>query len=379
MTFERYLNNNVHPMSIFTQIRRDYKNRNKVLFDFSLGDSIEPTPPEIIGALKDSVNEENMYPRTRGNEDLRIICSDFLQRRYSIKVNPENEIAITSGNKEAIFHFPLSLKESNERKKYIIYGKPAYPGYHSGCNYSDYEEYVINLQESDNFLLPFWEIPISILNKTKLIWINYPHNPTGTTANMAYLKELYSLCIKYNIIIASDDCYADLWYISPTPSIAQINLQNSISFHTSSKRSNMAGIRSGFMFGDSNIVENYLSHRAYFGNDASTIVQNASKTVWSDENHVKKNRDSIIVKAKVLKNKLEENGLTFPTFSAGIFLFGKLPNNISDIDFSSECLNNDILIVPSQFLGGPRHFVRISLSPTLETIEESLANWPTLV
>lgn len=376
--YSNIMQNTLHPMSKLSQIRRDLKKKGKTLFDFSLGDSFESTPSEILESLKKSVSPENRYPRTRGNKELRIICSNYLYRRYAIKINPYNEIAITSGSKEAIFHFPFSLKQSNEKRKYIIYGTPSYPGYESGCMYTGFSGYPIQLSEENNFLLPFWSIPHSILNRTKLIWINYPHNPTGTVADINYLKELSAFCQQYEIIIASDDCYADLWHNSSPPTIAQFTLKNMISFHSCSKRSNMAGLRSGFMFGDSYLISKYLSHRVNFGNDSSTIIQKASEIAWSDDNHVTKIRNSIATKAQILMNRLNEIGIRFPTYSAGIFLFGKLPSKVTDIEYFEKCLNNDILVVPSRFLKGPTNFIRISLSPKMSTIETSLRNWPTI-
>jgi len=365
-----------NPMSTISKIRRNLEDKNKLIFDFGIGDPMDPTPKIILDSLHSAISTRNNYPRTKGIEKLRSACAGYINRRYNIVLDIDSEIAITNGSKEAIFHLPLALCKEYPQKKYIIYGSPGYPTYRSSCLYTHFKPFPLELDVEENSILPFSKIPEKIAKETVILWCNYPHNPTGSTVNISYLKELYDFCNTYDIIIASDDCYADLWYNKMPHSITEVSLENVISFHSCSKRSGMTGLRSGFMYGDRKIIELYLKHRSHFGITTSTVIQDASITAWSDDLHVKNRRSIFERKAYILKTNLEKKGITFKNFSGGLFLWGKLPKQITDIEYFNICKNNGIIIIPSSFICNSNKYIRIALSPTIEKCEESLNYWP---
>jgi succinyldiaminopimelate transaminase len=368
--------NNKNPMAKITEIRRTMLNNKGLLFDFGLGDPVESTPKIIIDALSNSISDRNPYPRTKGLEKLRYAASRYIKRRYNIELNIDSEIAVTSGSKEGIFHLPLALSKIYPKKKFIIYGTPGYPSYESGCRYTGYKSYPIRLEKKDDFKVPFWLIPEQIAKETLLLWCNYPHNPTGAIVDLSYLKDLYAFCTSYEIIIGSDDCYADLWHTKIPPCITQVSLKNVISFQTCSKRSGMTGLRSGFIYGDKNILKKFLIHRSYFGVLPSTLIQNASIASWNDDKHVISRRESISQKANIMIDSLSEKGLIFHNHGGGIFLWGKLPNHINDVEYFNKCIDKGILVLPSSFISASKKYIRIALSPTLNKCKESMSTWP---
>jgi succinyldiaminopimelate transaminase len=368
-----------HPMAKLNQTRRAMKKANNLRYDFGLGDPSEPTPEFLLRTLKSAIGFHNHYPRTGGSLNLRVDAAGYIERRYGVKLNPDKEIIATNGSKEAIFNLPIALKSTRPEKYFVLFGKPSYPGYEAGCFYSGLKSIILQLQESDGYALPYWDIPSSIAQQTLIIWINYPHNPTGAIVGSNYLKKLHEFCLSHNIILISDDCYADIWHGDKAPSsVLQSGKKNIISLHSCSKRSGMTGFRTGFMCGDDKLISICNIHRKYFGIETPGFIQEMSTAAWNEDYHAEQRRMIFNEKAEILISGLIQKGLTFFGSQGGIFLWAQLPEYINDIEYIELCRKYGILVAPGSIFGADNSHVRIALSPSVEDCRNAVEAWPPL-
>jgi succinyldiaminopimelate transaminase len=363
-----------YPMEVLLKKREEVRKKGLKVYDFSTGDVNEQVPEFIRKALTETVEKEVIrYPSVRGKKELREVISNWLKKRFGVSLDPETQIIPTSGSKEAIFHFPLVfLKE----KKRVIYGTPGYPVYERGTIYAGGIPTPVVLREEENFLLRLDKLPKGLLEETKIVWINYPHNPTGATASLSYLEETYHICREYEIILCSDECYSEIYYEKPQPSILQVGIKGVVAFHSLSKRSGMTGYRSGFVAGDSEIVLTYARERANFGVASPEFVQACAIKAWSDENHVEERRRSYREKAKLFLDLFASLGLKFRKPEGTFYLWIKVPEGLTDISYAELLLEKGIVVSPGSFFGkGGENFIRVALVPSLKDCEEAVKIW----
>jgi len=363
-----------YPMEVLLKKREEVRKKGLKVYDFSTGDVNEQVPEFIRKALTETVEKEVIrYPSVRGKKELREVISNWLKKRFGVSLDPETQIIPTSGSKEAIFHFPLVfLKE----KKRVIYGTPGYPVYERGTIYAGGIPTPVVLREEENFLLRLDKLPKGLLEETKIVWINYPHNPTGATASLSYLEETYHICREYEIILCSDECYSEIYYEKPQPSILQVGIKGVVAFHSLSKRSGMTGYRSGFVAGDSEIVLTYARERANFGVASPEFVQACAIKAWNDENHVEERRRSYREKAKLFLDLFASLGLKFRKPEGTFYLWIKVPEGLTDISYAELLLEKGIVVSPGSFFGkGGENFIRVALVPSLKDCEEAVKIW----
>jgi len=182
-----------YPMDRLVKAKEELRRAGKKIYDFGTGDPKEPTDPKIRKALIEAVPEVSQYPTVKGRKDLREAIANWFFNRFHVVLDPETEVIPTAGSKEAIFHFPLVFIDTDTEKKKVIYGTPAYPVYERGTLFAGGEPYPIELEYDEQFLLRLDKLPRSILEETAIVWINYPHNPTGAVAPLSYLEEIYGI------------------------------------------------------------------------------------------------------------------------------------------------------------------------------------------
>ncbi len=365
-----------YPMDRLNRAKEELRRKGVKIYDFGTGDPKEPTDERIRRALCEAVPEVSQYPTVKGRRDLREAVSNWFKNRFGVKIDPEREVIPTAGSKEAIFHFPLVFVDTDSEKKRVIFGTPAYPVYERGTLFAGGIPYPVELKYEDRFLLRLDRIPKSILEETTIVWINYPHNPTGAVAPISYLEEIYGICRENNIILCSDECYTEIYFKEPPPSLLQVGKEGAVVFHSLSKRSGMTGYRSGFVAGDEKIVQEFLKYRSSFGVASQDFVQQAAKVAWSDEEHVRKRREIFKKKAEIFDKFFREIGLEFLPVEATFYFWVKLPEGVSGEDYALHLLNYGIVISPGEFFGkGGEGFFRIALVPTVEECREAVEVW----
>ncbi len=375
-----------YPMEELNRIKNQLIQKNIPIYDFGTGDPKEPTPEFIRKALIEAVPEVSQYPSVAGRKDFRMAVADYLKRRFNVQLDPETQIIPSNGSKEAIFHFPLVFIDPEEEKNYVIFGTPAYPVYERGTLFANGNVYPVKLKEEDKFLLRLDKVPQEILKKTKIVWINYPHNPTGATADKEYLKDIYQICKENDIILCSDECYAEIYFEEKDrpPSILEIGEDNVVAFHSLSKRSGMTGYRTGFVAGDEKIIQKYKKYRASFGVATPDFIQQAAKAAWSDDKHVKERNNIFNQKRNLFIDFFNRIGLEYLYPKATFYFWIKSPKNIPVKEYVKALLENGIITSPGEnFCAGTQisenkcesEYFRIALVPTLEDCKKAIEIW----
>ncbi|ADY73406.1 succinyldiaminopimelate transaminase [Desulfurobacterium thermolithotrophum DSM 11699] len=365
-----------YPMDSLVKAKEELKKAGKRIYDFGTGDPKEPTDPKIREALVKAIPEVSQYPTVKGRKDLREAIANWFFNRFHVLLDPETEVIPTAGSKEAIFHFPLVFIDTDTEKKKVIFGTPAYPVYERGTLFAGGEPYPVTLKFEEQFLLRLDKLPKSLLEETAIVWINYPHNPTGAVAPISYLEDTYNICREYGIILCSDECYTEIYFETPPHSLLEVGKKGAVVFHSLSKRSGMTGYRSGFVAGDSEIIQNYLKYRSSFGVASQDFIQQAAKVAWSDEEHVKERRAIFGQKRDIFVKFFKEIGLEFLYPEATFYLWVKVPNGISSKEYALHLLKYGIVISPGEFFGkGGKGFFRIALVPTLKECKEAVDIW----
>lgn len=372
-------------MEELNRIKAELKEKGVKIYDFGTGDPKEPTDPKIRQALIKAVPEVSQYPSVLGRKDLRESISKWFLNRFNVELNPDTQIIPSNGSKEAIFHFPLVFINTDlPEKKKVIFGTPAYPVYERGTLYAGGEPYPVPLKEEDGFLLRLDKIDKSILEDTQIVWINYPHNPTGATAFLSYLEEVYGICREYGIILCSDECYTEIYFDKKPPSALQVGVEGIVVFHSLSKRSGMTGYRTGFVAGDEKIIAEYRKARASFGVATPDFIQEAAKVAWSDEKHVEERRKIFKEKRDIFIKFFDEIGLEYLYPEATFYFWIKTPGDMSGEEYAKHLLRYGIVVSPGvNFCAGievlenkcQSKYFRIALVPTVEECKEATEIW----
>jgi len=329
------------------------------VIDFGKGDPNEPTDPMIRQALVDALPERAPYPLAQGLPELRDAAAGWLDRRFGVAVDPDTEIVPTYGSKEAIFSLAQVLDVGGQ---VVAFGEPAYPVYERGALFAGAAVRTLPLRRENGFLPDLGELDDDVA----LVWVNYPHNPTGAVAPLEFYEELAEAAERHDFVIASDEAYSELWFDEAPPSALQVRDRSRVvAFHTLSKRSSMTGYRSGFVAAPPGIVAALKSYRPTVGTAPQEFVQRASVVAWNDERHVQETRARYGAKRDVLIPVMEERGWEIVASEATMYLWTVGP----DADALLEC---GVIVSPGEMFGpSGAGYVRFALVPTLEECERA--------
>ena len=329
------------------------------VIDFGKGDPNEPTDPMIRQALVDALPERAPYPLAQGLPELRGAAAGWLERRFGVSVDPDTEIVPTYGSKEAIFSLAQVLDVSG---KVVAFGEPAYPVYERGAVFAGASVRTLPLTRENGFLPDLGDLDDDVA----LVWVNYPHNPTGAVAPREFYEELTEAAERHDFVIASDEAYSELWFDEPPPSALQsADRSRVVAFHTLSKRSSMTGYRSGFVAAPPEIVAALKSYRPTVGTAPQEFVQRASVVAWNDERHVEETRARYRAKRDVLIPALEDRGWEIVASEATMYLWVVGPD-------ADALLERGVIVSPGEMFGpSGAGYVRFALVPTLEECERA--------
>jgi succinyldiaminopimelate transaminase len=366
--------------TLLDQAKEDLARRGVEIFDFGVGDPLEPTPPFIRQALIDGVEPVSQYPTIVGRRQLREAVAGWARRRLDITLDPDTQVLPAAGSKEAIFHLPLALLPPEETRRRVVYPTPSYPVYATGVSFARGAPHAVPLREQNGYRLDLRDLPAEALRETRIAWFNYPHNPTGAGVDLAYLRTQVETAREYDILLCADECYLDLYFdeSAPPPSILQVTQKGVLSFGSLSKRSGMTGYRSGYIAGDADVVGLLKRTRPNVGVASPNFIQAAATAAWSDDAHVAERRAIFRAKRDRLARFLEDRGYRVYPSEGGIYLWVRIPSPDSAAFFAG-LLEHGIVVSPGESFGpGGEGFFRIALSPTLEQIERAIAVWDTI-
>ena len=366
------------PPYLFAQI--DQKKREKLaqgvdVIDLGVGDPDLPTPKPIVEAMQRAVEkpEHHRYPSYEGMLSFRQAVADWYKRRFGVELDPQKEVVALIGSKEGIAHFPLAFVNPGD---VVLCPDPAYPVYKIGTLFAGGEPYILPLKEENGFLPDFKSVPKDVLKRAKIIWVNYPNNPTSATATESFYKELIEWARENNIIVASDLAYSEIYFGNEKPmSILQIEgaKEVAIEFHSFSKTFNMTGWRLGMAVGHEKLIAGLGKVKTNVDSGQFQAVQEAGITALNlPEEELQKIRDTYKERRSAMVKALEEVGLKVYPSDATFYLWVKVPEGYTSAEFVSRLLDEcGIVCTPGNGFGeyGEGYF-RISLTvPTQRLLE----------
>jgi succinyldiaminopimelate transaminase len=361
---------------VLDQAKEDLARRGLPIFDFGVGDPIEPTPAFIRQALIDALDPVSQYPTVVGQRRLRQAIAGWAERRLSVKLDPDTQVLPAAGSKEAIFHLPLAVISSEETRRRIVYPSPSYPVYEGSARFSQCVPHPVALREDNGYRLELEELGEQVLDETRIAWINYPHNPTGASIDLDYLQRQVQVAREHDILLCADDCYLDLYFGEELPpSLLQVTQTGVLSFGSLSKRSGMTGYRSGYIAGDAATIAALKRARPNFGVGSQDFVQAAATVAWGDDGHVAERRAIFRAKRDRLATYLTSRGYQVSGSQGAIYLWVKVPTADRQT-FFARLLEHGIVVSPGESFGaGGEGYFRMALVPNLEQIEQAIAAW----
>ncbi|WP_353193378.1 succinyldiaminopimelate transaminase [Pandoraea pnomenusa] len=346
---------------------------------FGIGEPKHPTPQFIKEALIEGLGGLSNYPATAGGEPLRVAIAQWLQRRYALpSVNPATEVLPVTGSREALFSFAQAVVDGSKPGARVLCPNPFYQIYEGATLLAGATPYYANSDPARNFAPDYDAVPAEVWRDVQLVYLCSPGNPTGAVLGLADWKRLFELSDQYGFVIASDECYSEIYFdedSAPLGGLAAAHqlgrtFERLVVFSSLSKRSNVPGMRSGFVAGDAKILKQFLLYRTYHGCAMSPAVQAASVAAWNDEAHVRLNRGKYLRKFQMVTPMLAEV-LDVRLPDAGFYLWAKVDGKtgLSDTEFTRQLLAQyNVAVLPGSYLGREAHganpaenYVRIAL------------------
>jgi len=359
----------------------ELKARGIVPIDFGVGDPTSPTPEIIRRATGKGIEKRKSsgYPSYVGMPAFRTAVADWVLRRFDLDLSPETEISSTIGSKEAVFNFAEAVVNPGD---IVLCPNPGYPPYSRGALFAEGVPYYMPVKADNNFLIDFSAIPADIARRAKLLWLNYPNSPTGAVADESFYREAIRFAREYDMVIASDEAYSEIYFTDRAPgSILNVTREGVLVFQSLSKRSAMTGYRIGWVMGDPELVAVFRKVKTNIDSGTPTFIQDSAIAALSDEEHVARFRDEYRAKRDILSSALVKAGLADCTPASTIYIWQKVPQGMSSLDFATLLLEEQTAIVttPGSWIstGGNdgenpgEGYVRFALVPSLKDTREA--------
>jgi N-succinyldiaminopimelate aminotransferase len=353
----------------------------------SIGEPQHATPGFITEEVITHLHGLSHYPVTRGIPELRAAIADWLVQRFSlpaVSLDPERQVLPVNGTREALFAFAQCIVNPGSDAR-VLMPNPFYQIYEGAALLAGARPWFLNTTRESGLLPDFDAVPDAIWERCQLLYICTPGNPTGAVIPVTALQQLIELADRHDFVIASDECYSEIYRDGDTPpagllqaaaELGRDDYRRCVVFHSLSKRSNAPGLRSGFVAGDADIMKNFLRYRTYHGCAMPPATQAASIRAWQDEAHVAANRTLYTEKFDAVLDILAPQ-LDVQSPDAGFYLWAHTP--LDDTDFARELLaQQNVIVLPGSYLSRPvnghnpgRDYVRMALVAPLEDCLEA--------
>lgn len=341
-----------------------------------IGEPKHPAPEFIKEALTRSLDGLAAYPLTAGTRELRAVIGGWIESRFQpARIDPDIQVLPVNGSREALFSFVQATVDGTTPGALVICPNPFYQIYEGAALLAGARPYFMNMRPESGFSLDFDAVPVNVWKNVKLFFACSPGNPTGKVITQEEWEHIFQLSDRYGFIVASDECYSELYYEEGKPPLGALqaaarsgrdSFRRLVVFSSLSKRSNVPGMRSGFVAGDSGLLKAFLLYRTYHGGAMSPVVQSASIAAWRDEDHVRRNRCLYAQKYRaalpLLRNSIETR---MP--EGGFYLW--IRTAMDDTAFARELYAAyNVSVLPGSFLARDasgtnpgRHFVRVAM------------------
>ncbi|MFP8967251.1 succinyldiaminopimelate transaminase [Pokkaliibacter sp. CJK22405] len=357
---------------------------DKAPIAFSIGEPKHPAPKMAEEAMVEAMHGLSIYPTTKGSDELRTAIARWLDNRFKLAsspVNPATQVLPVNGTREAIFAFVQMAVDASKKNPLVVSPNPFYQIYEGAAYLAGAAPHFLNCTAENGFKPDYKSVPAEVWKDCQVLFLCTPGNPTGAVMSLEDFREVLELADQHDFIVASDECYSELYFDESTPpmgllqaaaELGRSSYERCVVFHSLSKRSNLPGLRSGFIAGDANLMKDFLRYRTYHGCAMSTQVQAASIAVWNDEQHVVDNR--ALYRAKfdaVLEILSPVMSVSLP--EGGFYLWPQVPGG-DDERFAQELFAKEhVTVLPGRYLSrevdgvlpGAGH-VRMAVVATLE-------------
>ena len=345
---------------------------------FGIGEPKHPTPALIRDAVVASLDTLANYPATAGSDALRGAIAAWATRRYGLPaLDPATQVLPVSGSREALFSLAQTVIDGSRPDAIVLCPNPFYQIYEGAALLAGAQPYFANSDPARNFASDYAAVPEAVWARTQLLYVCSPGNPTGAVLTLDDWRELFALSDRHGFVIASDECYSEIYFDEAKPPLGGLEaahrlgrgFERLIMLSSLSKRSNVPGMRSGFVAGDAAILKRFLLYRTYHGAALSPVYQAASIAAWNDEAHVRENREKYVRKFATV-TPLLAGVLDVKLPDAAFYLWANVARTgLTDTDFARRLYADyNVTVLPGSYLARDahgtnpgRHFVRMAL------------------
>ena len=368
------------PPYLFKEIDRkkaEVRARGVDIIDLGIGDPDLPTPPHIIEALKKAAEDpaNHRYPSYSGMGDFKEAVAKWYQERFGVELDPDTEVVSLIGSKEGIAHFPLAFVNPGD---VALVPAPAYPVYHIATMFAGGESYFMPLLSENRFLPDLNAIPDKITSRARIMFINYPNNPTSAVADLEFFRKVVEFARNNNILVCHDAAYTEMafdGYRPPSFLAADGAKEVGIEFHSLSKTYNMTGWRIGFAVGNREAIDGLGAIKSNIDSGVFQAVQMAGiEAIRGDQSCV---RDMVQVYSRrrdLMVKGLQDVGFEVESPRATFYLWIKVPEGYTSADLTERLLEDAGLVVtPGNGFGEPGEgYFRIALTQKRERLAEAV-------
>jgi N-succinyldiaminopimelate aminotransferase len=353
--------------------------------NLSIGEPKHLTPAFICEALTANLAGLANYPITQGSDALRGAIAAWCDRRYGVSLDPATQILPVNGSREALFAFAQAVIDPSKHVKRVLSPNPFYQIYEGAALLAGAKPYFLNTLPDNGYRCDFATVPEDLWETVQLVYVCSPGNPTGKVMDLEEWRTLFALADQHGFVIASDECYSEIYFEEGQAPLGALTAAKQLGrdfarlvvFNSLSKRSNVPGLRSGFVAGDAEAIKQFLLYRTYHGSAMNPAIQAASTVAWQDEEHVIENRRQYREKFATVMPMLK-GALEFDAPDAAFYLWAKVPGG-DDAAFARELYREKhVTVLPGNFLAREasgvnpgRDFVRIALVDGLEPCIEA--------
>jgi len=358
------------PPYLFVEITKkiaEKKAKGEDVVSFGIGDPDIPTPPHIIDRLCQAAQDpaNHRYPETEGLPELRQAIAEWYKRRFDVSLDADKEVLPLIGAKEGIAHIALCFIDPGDT---ALVPDPAYPVYSAGTRFAGGRPYYLPLVEENSFLPNLDTIPDYILRRTKLLWINYPNNPTGAVADLDFFNKVVKFAQQHNLAVCHDGPYSEVAFDGYQPvSFMQADgaKEIGVEFHSLSKSYNMTGWRIGMVVGNAVMVDALKRVKSNLDSGIPQAIQYAAIEALTSSQECIQEHNNIYQRRRDLVIEMLNNiGLEAQTPKAGLYIWAKVPKGYTSVDFATDLLDKvGVVVTPGVGYGrNGEGYVRLSLT-----------------
>jgi LL-diaminopimelate aminotransferase len=368
------------PPYLFAEIDRkiaEAKAKGVNILSLGIGDPDTPTLDDVVNEMHHAIDnpKNHDYPPYNGTSDFRIASANWMKERFGVSLNPDSEILANIGSKEAIAHVFFAFVDEGD---YTLIPDPGYPVYKNATIFAGGIPYSMPLNAENNFLPDFDKIPVEVAEKSKLMFLNYPNNPTGAVADLDFFKKAVDFCKKYDILLCHDMAYCEMTYDGyVAPSVLQVDGAKDIAieFYSHSKSYNMTGWRVGFVCGNKDAITALGTIKNNIDSGTFKAIQQAAIAAYNTPKEKIANLNNMYKERKeVMEQGLRDLGWHVVPSKATFYLWLPVPKGFTSEEFATVMLEKAALVVPPGNGYGKygEGFFRIALTKPVEDIKEAI-------